>query len=79
MSVDYPFPGYLKLPRVQQATTIPGAPAVVPIVDLERDLSARPAGSDQAICLLTSSLNSPSTSMSSLKEPLCTTFPAFIT
>ena len=39
-------------------------------------LSGRPAYADQAICLLTSSLNTPSTSMSSLKEPCCTTFPA---
>ena len=31
---------------------------------------------DQAICLLTSSRNTPSTSMSSPKEPLWTTFPA---
>ena len=30
----------------------------------------------QTICLLTSSLNTPSTSISSLNEPLCTTLPA---
>ena len=39
-------------------------------------LSGLDAISVQTICLLTSSLNTPSTSISSLKEPLCTTFPA---
>ena len=39
-------------------------------------LSGPYAISVQTICLLTRSLNTPSTSMSSLKEPLCTTLPA---
>ena len=36
-------------------------------------------GPAQTICLLTSSLNAPSTSMRSLNDPLWTTFPACIT
>ena len=39
----------------------------------------RSAEPSQAICLLTSSLKTPPTSMRSLNEPLCTTFPACIT
>ena len=38
-----------------------------------------PIAADQAICRRTSSLNAPSTAISSSNEPLCSTLPARIT